>query len=268
MKKFDSLTPIGLLIGILIFIFGVVSEKGLTGFLRFIDLSSMIIVFGGLTAAMLISFSLKEMRLLFTVIRQAFSRQDNNLSQLIQLFVRLSDRARREGLLALESEIEEIDDPFIRKGMLLAVDGMDSDVIIDIMNAEISAMEERHRKGRSLLEKAGEYAPSWGMIGTLIGLILMLNDLNDPSTLGPNMAIALITTLYGSLLSNLVFIPLAAKLALKTEKEVFMKQIVIEGVIGVQSGQNPKLLNEKLSAFLSGSDLEENTSDNMVEGDE
>jgi chemotaxis protein MotA len=131
------------------------------------------------------------------------------------------------------------------------VDGIEQDVITDILNAEIMAMEERHRKGRSILERAGEYAPAWGMIGTLIGLVLMLKNLNDPSTLGPNMALALLTTLYGSLLANLIFLPMAAKLALKTEKEVFLKQIIIEGVIGVQSGQNPRILEEKLSAFLS-----------------
>src|SRR5699024_11029948 len=120
-----------------------------------------------------------------------------------------------------------------------------------IMNAEIIAMEDRHIKGRLILEKAGAYAPAWGMIGTLIGLVLMLNDLNDPTTLGPQMAIALITTFYGVVLANLVFLPMAGKLESKTDEEVFMKQIIIEGIIGVQSGQNPRILKEKLSAFLS-----------------
>lgn len=211
----------------------------------------MLIVLGGLISGLLVSFSLKDIKHMFTVIKQAFSHEDQNLKDLITTFVRLSDKARREGLLALENEIDHVNDPFIRKGVLLAVDGIEPDVINDIMNAEIAAMEERHRKGRSILEKAGDYAPAWGMIGTLIGLVLMLKNLNDPSTLGPNMAIALLTTLYGSLLANLVFIPIAAKLALKSEREVFFKQIIIEGVIGVQSGQNPKILEEKLSAFLS-----------------
>jgi chemotaxis protein MotA len=110
-------------------------------------------------------------------------------------------------------------------------------------------MEERHRKGRAIIEKAGEYAPAWGMIGTLVGLVLMLQNLNDPASLGPNMAVALLTTLYGTILANLVFLPMATKLTNKTDEEVFIKQIIIEGVIGVQSGQNPKILEEKLSAF-------------------
>lgn len=254
MKKYDILTPIGLVVGVAMILFGIVHNGGLTGFISFVDPASMLIVLGGLTAALLVSFPLKDMKVLFTVVKQAFSQKEHSLPELIQTFVRLSERARREGLLALEIEVENVDDSFIKKGVLLAVDGLEPDVINDIMSAEISAMEERHRKGRSILERAGEYAPAWGMIGTLIGLVLMLKNLNDPSSLGPNMAIALLTTLYGSLLANLVFIPMAAKLALKTEKEVFFKQVIIEGVIGVQSGQNPKILEEKLSAFLSTKD--------------
>lgn len=251
MKKSDILTPIGLVVGVIMLIFGIMWNGGVSGFLSFIDPASMFVVLGGLISGLLVSTPLKDIKHSFTVMKQSFSQKELSLPELIQTFVRLSDRARREGLLALEAEIETVDDPFIKKGVLLAVDGLEPDVIFDIMNAEISAMEERHRKGRSILDRAGEYAPAWGMIGTLIGLVLMLKNLNDPSTLGPNMAIALLTTLYGSLLANVVFIPMSAKLALKTEKEVFFKQVIIEGVIGVQSGQNPKILEEKLSAFLS-----------------
>ena len=254
MKKFDLLTPVGLILGILMVMFGILTKAGFTGVSSFIDIPSVFIVFGGVTAATLITFNLKDLKLLIKVIREVFNQNEQNLRELIQTFVTLSDRARREGLLALEAEVENVEEPFIKKGVLLAVDGIEPDVINDIMNAEILAMEERHRKGRSIIEKAGEYAPAWGMIGTLIGLVLMLKSLNDPSTLGPNMAIALLTTLYGSLLANLVFIPMAGKLADKTEKEIFFKQIIIEGVIGVQSGQNPKILEEKLSAFLSNED--------------
>ncbi len=145
----------------------------------------------------------------------------------------------------------------LKKGVYLAIDGIEPEVINDIMNAEITAMEERHGKGRSIIEKAGEYAPSWGMIGTLIGLVLMLNNLTSPETIGPSMAVALLTTFYGMVLANLVFIPISGKLNNMTEEEVFMKQVIIEGVIGVQSGQNPKILEEKLSAFLSNEELKE-----------
>ncbi|MGM0842680.1 MAG: flagellar motor protein MotP [Bacillota bacterium] len=256
MKKLDVLTPIGVVVGFLFVAFAIITNAGITGFSSFVDLPSMFVVIGGLVAAMLVSFSIKELKQLGKVMRESFRDEEYDLQGLIRTFVTLSEKARREGLLALEAEVEEVEDPFIRKGVLLAVDGIEQDVIVDIMNAEIIALEERHRKNKSLLDKAGEYAPAWGMIGTLIGLVLMLKNLNDPASLGPNMAIALLTTLYGSILANLVFLPMASKLAMKTEKEVFMKQIVIEGVVGVQSGQNPKILEEKLRVFLSNEELE------------
>jgi len=256
MKKFDVLTPVGLTIGVVMLFFGIVYNGGISGLLSFVDPASLLIVLGGLLSGLLVSFSLKDIKQMARVMKQSFSSDERKLQDLIDTFVHLSDRARREGLLSLEMEIDQVKDRFLRKGVMLAIDGVDPDVINDILNAEIAAMEERHRKGRAILEKAGDYAPAWGMIGTLIGLVLMLKNLNDPSTLGPNMAIALLTTLYGSLLANLVFIPVAAKLELKTEEEAFLKQIIIEGVIGVQSGQNPKLLQEKLSAFLSEEERE------------
>ncbi|MBA2173309.1 flagellar motor protein MotP [Halobacillus locisalis] len=254
MAKRDLLTPIGITIGFIMVIFGIMSNAGFSGITSFIQASSIVIVLGGLIAALLVNFNLSELKLTFRVTKEAFKSSDMNLRELITLFVQLSERARREGLLALEAELEEVEDPFIKKGILLAVDGIEPEVINDIMNAEIVAVEERHQKGRAIFEKAGEYAPAWGMIGTLIGLVLMLQSLTSPETLGPKMAVALLTTFYGTLLANLVFIPMAAKLENKTEKEIFMKQVIIEGVIGVQSGQNPKILEEKLGAFLSEED--------------
>lgn len=221
------------------------------------DIASIFVVLGGLAASLLINFKLEQIKLTGKVIKEAFHQNDQGLKALIDLFIRLSERARREGILALESEMDEEDDPFIKKGVLLAVDGVEPEVINDIMNAEITAMEERHYKGRAILEKAGEYAPAWGMIGTLVGLVLMLNSLTDPATLGPKMAVALLTTLYGTVMANLVFLPMANKLAAKTEEEMFTKQIIIEGVIGVQSGQNPRILEEKLGAFLPKEEKEE-----------
>ncbi|MBH0230175.1 flagellar motor protein MotP [Halobacillus yeomjeoni] len=254
MKKTDLMTPIGLTVGFAMVMFGIMSSAGFGGIASFIQASSIAIVIGGLIAAILVNFNISEVKLTFKVTKEAFKQNDMNLRELIALFVKLSERARREGLLALESEIEGVDDPFIKKGILLAVDGIEPEVITDIMNAEILAVEERHQRGRAIIEKAGEYAPAWGMIGTLIGLVLMLQSLSTPETLGPKMAVALLTTFYGTLLANLFFIPMAGKLENKTDQEIFMKQVIIEGVIGVQSGQNPKVLEEKLSAFLSEED--------------
>ncbi|WP_026569678.1 flagellar motor protein MotP [Sediminibacillus sp. JSM 1682029] len=251
MKKRDILTPVGITLGFVMLMFGILASGGSGGVLSFLQISSILIVIGGLAAAILINFNLDQIKLTRHVMKEAFTKSDTSLPEMIRLFVHLSERARRDGLLALENELEEVEDPFLKKGILLAVDGIEPEVIHDIMHAEIVALEERHHKGRLIIEKAGEYAPAWGMIGTLIGLVLMLNNLQDPATLGPNMAVALLTTFYGTVLANLVFIPMAGKLENKTEEEVFLKQIIIEGVIGVQSGQNPRILEEKLAAFLS-----------------
>ncbi len=251
MKRRDILTSFGIFFGLLMISFGIFSSAGLKGFLSFINIPSLIIVLGGVIAGILINFNVDQVKLMGKVVKESFRKNHYDLPELIALFEQLSERARREGLLALENELEEVEDPFIKKGVLLAIDGIEPEVIQDIMNAEIIAMEDRHTVGRKILQKAGEYAPAWGMIGTLIGLVLMLIDLNDPSMVGPQMAVALITTFYGVVLANLIFLPMASKLETKTDEEVFMKQIIIEGVIGVQSGQNPRILKEKLSAFLS-----------------
>lgn len=256
MTKRDILTPIGITFGFIMIIFGIITNGDISNIQSFFDVPSIFIVIGGVIGSMLITFKFEQIKLTGTVIKESFHQTEGRLPELIQLFVRLSERARREGILALENELEDVKEPFIRKGILLAVDGIEPEVITDILNAEITAMEERHYKGRIIIEKAGEYAPSWGMIGTLIGLVLMLNQLSDPATLGPAMAVALITTLYGTVLANLVFLPIASKLEAKTEEEVFIKQIIIEGIIGVQSGQNPHILEEKLGAFLSSADKE------------
>lgn len=256
MRKRDLLTPVGITFGFIMIMLAIISGGG-DNASSFMDISSIFIVLGGLIASLLINYNMEQIKLTGKVLKEAFHKNDQQLLELIHLFVRLSEQARREGLLALENELEEVDDPFIKKGILLAVDGIEPEVINDIMNAEIIAMEERHHQGRTIIEKCGEYAPAWGMIGTLVGLVLMLNTLDDPSTLGPSMAVALLTTLYGTVLANLVFIPMASKLENKTAEEIFAKQIVIEGVIGVQSGQNPRIVEEKLSAFLSDGELKQ-----------
>lgn len=252
MRKRDLLTPIGITLGFIMIMLAILSNAGSDGITSFLDIASIFIVLGGLVGSLLINFKFEQLKLMGKVLKEAFHKTDQRLPDLIALFVQLSERARREGILSLENDIDEIDDNFIKKGIMLAVDGIEPEVINDIMNAEITAMEERHYKGRVIIEKCGEYAPAWGMIGTLIGLVLMLTNLDDPESLGPNMAVALLTTLYGTVLANLVFLPMASKLENKTEEEVFLKQIIIEGIIGVQSGQNPRILEEKLSAFLVG----------------
>lgn len=251
MKRFDYLTPVGFVLGTIIIVIGIISGSGVSGFRSFLDLTSFFIVTGGLCAAVFISFPPRELKKAPSVLKQAFIRQEDNVKDLVKTFVSLSDHARKHGLLSLDDQAREIKDPFLKKGLLLAIDGWDEETIRLVMDSEIAAMEERHRKGRRVFEKAGEFAPAWGMIGTLVGLVLMLKNLNDPHMLAPNMAIALLTTLYGSLLANMVFNPIAAKLEEKTESEIFIKQVMVEGIIGVQSGKNPRNLESQLVVFSS-----------------
>ncbi|MCM3770069.1 MULTISPECIES: flagellar motor protein MotP [Priestia] len=250
MKKIDMLTPIGILIGISMVVFGVISSGGMSGFLAFIDVPSILIVLGGVFGTLCVSFPLKQLKNMGRVGKQAFQSKEINIEEIVGTFVHLSEKARREGLLSLEAELEQIDDSFVKKGILLAIDGVEPEMIRELLEAEIAAVEERHARGRNMFEKAADYAPAWGMIGTLVGLVLMLKSLNTPSSLGPNMAIALLTTLYGSLLSNLFFQPIAAKLAGKTEHELFVKEVIIEGVIGLQAGQNSRFVQAKLKVFV------------------
>jgi len=256
MKKIDIMTLIGIIGGLLLLAGAIVVAGSLAGAKIFFSLSSFLTTVGGLIASIMVNFNTKEIKETTTSIRETIFQREYNIRELVENFVNLATMARREGLLALDNKIDEIEDPFIKKGILLTVDGLEAEVIREILTAEIVAIEEKQRIGKTVLEKAGEMAPAWGMIGTLVGLILMLQNLDDPKTIGPSMALALITTFYGAVLANLFFIPLSGKLGNRTEYELYIKQIMIEGILGVQSGQNPKLLREKLEVFVDTEEVE------------
>ncbi|QQK81178.1 flagellar motor protein MotP [Salicibibacter cibi] len=251
MKKLDLFTPIGLILGLVVIGLAIYFNSGMDVVILFMQLASVFIVFGGVSAALFVNFSAPELRKLPAIVKEAFRHRKYDLRELNDTFVMLAKKARKEGLLALESQLDDdVEDPFIKKGVRLAVDGIEPEMIQDIMMAEVVSMEERHKRGRRIIERAGDFAPAWGMIGTLVALVIMLNDLDDPATLGPSMALAMLTTLYGAILANLFFNPMASKLENKTETEVFVNQVMIEGIIGIQSGQNPHILEEKLRAFI------------------
>jgi chemotaxis protein MotA len=166
------------------------------------------------------------------------------------MIVTFSEKARREGLLALEDDLDELEDEFLRKGIQLVVDGTDPEIIRNIMETELNHMQSRHLDGIKIFEDWGALAPAFGMIGTLIGLIIMLANIEDKSAIGPGMSTALITTLYGAILGNLVFIPIANKLSWVNNQEVLLREIMIEGTLSIQSGDNPRIVKEKLISFL------------------
>jgi len=188
---------------------------------------------------------------LMKIMMNAIKTKSMETGRIISMIVTFSEKARREGLLALEDDLDELEDVFLRKGIQLVVDGTDPEIIRNIMETELNNMISRHQDGIKIFEDWGAFAPAFGMIGTLIGLILMLSNIEDKSAIGPGMSTALITTLYGAFLANLVFLPIAAKLTYVDKQEVLLREIMIEGTLSIQSGDNPRIVKEKLVSFLT-----------------
>lgn len=243
----DIATLIGFVVGTGLVVWGMFTQGSI---MWFWDFSSVLIVIGGTIGATFISFPMDKVLSTVKVVRKAFSNNLYQANVIIDKIVNLANVARREGLLALEEAVEQIEDEFLKKGVMLIVDGTDPELVKNILETEISFLESRHSEGKDLFEAMATLAPGFGMIGTLIGLVAMLKTMSDPSAIGPKMSVALVTTLYGSLLANLVFTPIASKLKLKSKEEVLIKEIMIEGLLSIQAGENPRIIEEKLKAFL------------------
>ncbi len=243
----DIATLIGLITGMGLILWAIMS-KGSLG--AFADGPSVAIVLGGAVAAALISFPLGNVLGLVKVVKNVFFAKPQNAMSLIKDMVGYAEIARRDGILSLENVTGEIKDPFVVSGIQMAVDGTDPELIEQIMEAELEAITARHAAGKALFENLGKYAPAFGMIGTLVGLVIMLGNMSDPDSLGPSMAVALLTTLYGSLIANLFALPLADKLGTRSREEVMLKEIVIRAVMAIQSGDNPRVVEQKLKSFL------------------
>lgn len=260
-------TLIGLAGGLIVLTVGIVMGGSLRGF---IDLPSVFITFGGSIMAMLVNYSFKDFVTAFKAFLLTFKKDQNDIAKVLTEIVEYAKKARREGLLALEDEVQKSDDQFLKKGIQLIVDGTDPELVRSILEIELSFMEERHRNNKAFFDSWGALAPGFGMIGTVIGLIQMLANLSDVDKIGPSMAVALITTFYGAVWSNLVCIPAAGKLAKKSAEEQFLKQIMIEGILSIQAGENPRIVEEKLNAFLSSTQRKDltNTKNLNNTGDE
>jgi chemotaxis protein MotA len=246
----DFASIAGLVVGIGFILFAIFS-RGNVGL--FINVPSFMIVGGGTIGATLINFPLGEVLGVLRVVKKALFHQEESPLGVIRTLVSFAETARREGILSLEQRASSLDDEFLKTGINLAVDGTEPEHIRDIMTTEISYIAERHKTGAAIFEAMGLYAPAFGMIGTLIGLIGMLAEMNDPSSIGPNMAVALITTLYGAFAANLVFLPIAGKLKERSAGELLIKELCIEGIMAIQSGDNPRIVEDKLKAFVSPS---------------
>ncbi len=243
----DVTTLLGIVAGIVL----VGAAMGMGGSVEgFLDIPSIMITIGGTIASTLISFRMEDIRTILRVTRIAFTQPPPKLTATVMQLISLAEVARREGLLALDNSLSKIGDDFLRHGLQLVVDGVDPSVIREILETELGASEDRHKMGRKLFDQMALFAPAFGMIGTLIGLIQMLRNLDDPSKIGPGMAVALVTTFYGAILAYLVLMPISAKLAVRSSEESLHKAILIEGILAIQSGDNPRIVEEKLRAFL------------------
>ncbi len=259
----DLASIIGLLVCVGMMLMGIVTgDDGVAGLRYFIDVKSVLITFGGAFFAILASNSIKDFIGGLKSFLLIFKAPSMNLTETISKVIELSNVARKEGLLALEEVSGELEDPFLKKGILLIVDGTDPELVRGILETEVVNLDSRHRQKIGFWQDLGAMGPAWGMIGTLIGLILMLQNMSDASSIGPSMSVALITTLYGSILANWICTPTASKLKANNEAELMLKDIMIEGLLSIQAGENPRVIEEKLKSFLPPS---ERTS---AEGDE
>jgi chemotaxis protein MotA len=216
----------------------------------YVDIPSVLIVVGGTVAATMAAFPMAAVLKLPAVFKKTIQGGAGSPKELIDQMVQFAEVARRDGILALEGMTEEMKDDLLVLGIKMAVDGTDPELIEDIMEADIENTSVRHGVGKGLLDSMGRYAPAFGMIGTLIGLIAMLANMEDPSAIGAGMAAALLTTMYGAILANVLFLPLADKLKIKHDEEMLIKTIIVKGVMSIQSGDNPRVVEQKLLTFL------------------
>jgi chemotaxis protein MotA len=244
----DLGTIIGVAAGFAFILMSILTSGGVLG--SYINLPSFLMVIGGSFSAMMVANPMSRMLGIMKYINQVLHPADWQEERIINELVAFSERARREGLLALEDNLDEVEDEFMRKGIQLVVDGTDPDIIKSILYNDLNQIQERHDTGIKIFDDWGKIAPAFGMIGTLAGLIAMLANLEDQSSIGSGMALALITTMYGAIFANLVLIPMKSKLEDRDKEETRAKEIIIEGILSIQSGDNPRILLEKLVSFL------------------
>lgn len=243
----DIATLIGLIAGAVAIIGGFLWEGGqITGLFQF---TAALIVFGGTIAAILISYPMYRIRTIPAALRMAFRKSSNEASEWIDDIVEMSMLARREGVLSLEHKVMEHSNDFLKNGIQMVVDGTDQPVVQQIMELEIDAKEQKHDHYAKIFESAGAYAPTMGIIGTVMGLVQVLGSLTDPTELGPSIAVAFIATLYGVASANLIFLPIASKIRAKSEEEISTLEMLLEGVLSIQNGENALLVRKKLETY-------------------
>ncbi len=244
----DIATIAGLLTGVILILLAIVSGSPIT---TFIHIPSMMITIGGATAAAFISYPLKTMLGVVAIIKKTVLCKTPSPTDLIGKVVKYAEKARKEGMLALEDESETEEDEFLRLGLRLAVDGTDPQLLQKIMDNDIMALQRRHEVGIGVVQSLGTFAPAFGMIGTLVGLVQMLSNMSSPEGIGAGMAVALLTTFYGAFMANVFFLPLAGKLKHRSQEELMLRDLIVEGITSIQTGDSPRVVEEKLKSFLA-----------------
>jgi len=244
----DLASVFGLVGGIAVILITILLSGDLIGY---VDIPSIICTFGGTIAMTFMAFPIKKLKEGIAALKYVFVYAETDAEYIIKSIIDLANTARKEGLLALEEAAQQLKDDFLQKGILLIVDGTDPELVRNILETELSFIEERHKSNQGVYEFMAAIGPGFGMLGTLIGLINMLANLSDPSTVGPNMAVAIVTTLYGSIIANVFCNPVISKLKIRSSQESLMKEVMLEGMLSIQAGENPRIIEEKLKAFMS-----------------
>ncbi len=250
----DLATVIGMLAGFGLVTVAIFSGGGAE---MFFNVPGVMIVVGGMVSATLIHFSLGRVLKIFSLAKKTLFNQLRPEQDVVQRMVDYAAISRRDGALALEQQMAQTSDPFLLKGLQMLIDGQAEDTIQQQLAIEVQYLQDRHEDGKKILEFMGASAPAFGMIGTLIGLVQMLQSLDSPDSIGLGMATALITTFYGALMANLVFLPLAGKLGLRSRKETLQKEMMTEGVLAIARGESPTAVRERMQAYLSAKQREE-----------
>jgi chemotaxis protein MotA len=228
-------------------------QEGVSGFKPFMNIEALLIVMGGTFCSLLVNFPLSKVISLGRVLRKVMASKGEDTSRLVSTFVSLSQKAKKEGFLALEPDVKALQDDFMKRGLQLVIDGADHDFIKNMLETELDFIRERHKVGREIFNALGTYAPAFGIIGTVLGMILMLSSIDDVSQVPRRMALALAAAFYGLGSGYWLFLPMAGKLKLRSEEELFIKEIIIRGVLLLQSGATPSVVEANLKAYLEPS---------------
>ncbi len=224
----------------------------------FVNLPSVLVVLGGTLAATMVAYPLSDFLTVFKTLIKIFMFKIEKPQDIIANLVEISNKARKGGLLSIEGDIQNTGDPYLAQALQMTVDGVKTNDIAAIMHKNMSLTRKQLNVGSSLFSTMGKFSPAFGMVGTLIGLIQMLANLDDPSSIGPKMAVALITTFYGAVTANLFFLPMAEKLETRNDEEMTNMNIIFEGILSIREGEHPKLMEDKLNVYLSKSKKGEN----------